>query len=338
MCENRHFLNRIERLLLLFARIYMKKLVLLLVFPILGFSQTSHQDLERLLEQKHYKKVEQIAAPFVIENPSDLKAIELLGDAYAHQQKWDEAIVQYKKLTILKPKAANYHYKYGGALGMKALSVNKFSALTYLSDLKQAFLTAAELDENHIETRWALVELYMQLPAIVGGSKSTSLKYADELERLSKVDGYLAKGYIYEYANEPKLAELYYKKAIQIGGSITCYTKLSEFYEKQNLPEKAIANMEEAQEKLQRNALHYQLGKVSAEYHVQLEKGEACLKNYIKNYSPEDGVPVAWANYRLAQIYKYKGRKEQALKYINLAIDDLPEIKVFQELLVRINN
>src|SRR5690554_4717311 len=309
----------------------MKKFVLLLVFPILGFSQTSHQDLELLLEQKNYKKVEQLAAPFVIENPTNLKAIELLGDAYSHQQKWDEAMVQYKKLTNLKPKAANYHYKYGGALGMKALSVNKFSALTYLGDLKQAFLTAAELDENHIETRWALVELYMQLPAIVGGSKSTSLKYANELEQLSKVDGYLAKGYVYEYGNEPELAELYYKKAIQIGGSITCYTKLSEFYEKQNQPEKAISNIEEAQEKLQRNALCYQLGKVPAEYHIQLEKGETCLKNYIKNYSVEDGVPVAWANYRLAQIYRFKSHKNEALKYINLAIDDLPEIKMFQD-------
>src|SRR5690606_15326682 len=177
---------------------------------------------------------------------------------------------------------------------------------------------------------WALVELYMQLPAIVGGSKSTSLKYADELERLSKVDGYLAKGYIYEYDDEPILAERYYKKAIQEGGSITCYTKLSEFYEKQNQPEKAISNIEEAQEKLQRNALHYQLGKVSAEYNVQLSKGEACLKNYIKNYSPEDGVPVAWANYRLAQIYKHKGNKNEALRHIDFAISELPKTKVFQ--------
>jgi tetratricopeptide (TPR) repeat protein len=239
--------------------------------------------------------------------------------------------LQYQKLVDLKPKVANYHYKYGGALGMKALSVNKLLAVTYLGDLKEAFLTAVDLDPNHIEARWALVELYMQLPAIVGGSKSTSLKYADQLEQLSKVDGYLAKGYIYEYDDEPELAETYYKKAIEVGGSLTCYTKLSDFYENQNQPEKAISNIEKAQEKLQRNALHYQLGKVSAEYNIQIEKGEACLKNYIKNYSPEDGVPIAWANYRLAQIYRYKDNKKEALKYINLAIKELPQIKVFQE-------
>ncbi|MCX7550732.1 tetratricopeptide repeat protein [Xanthomarina sp. F2636L] len=309
----------------------MKKLVLFFLCPLWCFSQTSYQDLQLLLEQKNYTKAEALVTPIVTSNPTDVKAIELLGDTYAYQEKWDEAMEQYKKLTSLKPKVANYHYKYGGALGMKALSVNKLSALVYLSDLKEAFLTAAKLDKNHIETRWALVELYMQLPAIVGGSKDTSLKYAEELEQLSKVDGYLAKGYIYEYDDEAILAERYYKKAIEIGGSITCYNKLSEFYENQKQPEKAISNIEEAQEKLQRNGLHYQLGKVSAEYNMQLEKGEACLKNYIKNYSPEDGVPIAWANYRLAQIYRQKNNKTEALKYINLAVKELPEIKVFQE-------
>ena len=92
--------------------------------------------------------------------------------------------------------------------------------------------------------RWAMVELYMQLPGIIGGSKKKSLKYANELENLSKVDGYLAKGYIYEYDNELKLAENYYKKAIIVGGSLTCYDKLTKLYEAENQPIKAIANIE----------------------------------------------------------------------------------------------
>ncbi|MBT8244314.1 MAG: hypothetical protein HKP48_07435 [Winogradskyella sp.] len=50
-----------------------------------------------------------------------------------------------------------------------------------------------------------------------------SLLYANELEALSKVDGYLVKGYIYKYDDKPELAEKYYKLALKIGGSITCY-------------------------------------------------------------------------------------------------------------------
>ena len=171
----------------------------------------------------------------------------------------------------------------------------------------------------------------MQLPGIIGGSKSKSLKYANELENLSKVDGYLAKGYIYEYDNEPELAEKYYKLAIKEGGSLTCYEKLTTLYENQKQPQKAIANIQEAQDKHKRNALHYQIGKVAAEYNIELTKGEECLHTYIKNYSAADGVPKAWANYRLAQIYKHKKNKTEALKYIDLAIAELPDIKPFKE-------
>jgi len=311
----------------------MKYLIFLfLIVPIFGFSQSNTLDnAKQLLDEKKYKIAEETLETYLTETPNDIEGIELLGDAYGQQEKWDEAIDAYEKLVSLKPNVANYHYKYGGALGMKALSISKIRAVSYIGDIKSAFLKAAELDPKHINTRWALVELYMQLPGIIGGSKSKSLKYADELEALSTVDGYLAKGYIYEYDDEPELAETYYKKAIKIGGSLTCFEKLTNLYETQNQPKKAIANIEEAQTKHNRNALHYQIGKVAAEYNVELNKGEQCLQTYIKNYSAGDGVPKAWANYRLAQIYKHKANKEDALKYIDLAISALPKIKVFQE-------
>ena len=306
--------------------------IFLFIVPLFGFGQSSSLDnAKQLFQEKKYVHAEKTLETYLVQSPNDIEGIELLGDAYGQQEKWDEAIDEYEKLVELKPNVANYHYKYGGALGMKALNISKIRAVAYIGDIKSAFIKAAELDSKHINTRWALVELYMQLPGIIGGSTSKSLKYADELEVLSQVDGYLAKGYIYEYDNEPELAEGFYKKAIKIGGSLTCFDKLTKLYETQEQPEKAIANIEEAQVKHKRNALHYQIGKVAAEYNVQLNKGVQCLQTYIKNYSAADGVPKAWANFRLAQIHKHKGNKSEALAYINLAITALPKIKVFQE-------
>nr|WP_321228145.1 tetratricopeptide repeat protein [uncultured Psychroserpens sp.] len=309
----------------------MKHFILFFLVPVFMFSQSSLNDAKKLIDKKEFKKAEQLLSEYVKIHQSDLEALELYGDAYGHQKKWDEAIVQYKKLVEGKPNNANFHYKYGGALGMKALSVSKLKALGIIGDVKDAFLKAAELDPKHIDTRWALVELYMQLPGIIGGSKSKSFKYANELEALSKVDGYLAKGYIYEYDDEPELAEKYYKLAIETGGSLTCYDKLTDLYQKEKQPDKAITNLEASGEKHQRNAMHYQIGKVCAEYNIELDKGEKCLLTYIDNYSAKDGVPKAWAYYRLAQIYKFRKNKEDALKWIDKAITDLPEIDVFEE-------
>lgn len=301
------------------------------MIPILVFSQSKIDEAKQLIADKHFVKAEQLLSVYVQQNPNDLIGIELLGDAFGYQKKWDSAITNYKFLVSKQPQNANAHYKYGGALGMKALSVSKLKALGIIGDVKEAFLKAAELDTNHIDARWALVELYMQLPGIIGGSKSKSFKYADELEKLSKVDGYLAKGYIYEYDDEPELAETYYKMAISQGGSLTCFEKLTTFYQNGNQPEKAIANIEATQDKHKRNALHYQIGKVAAEYNVELHKGEACLHTYLNNFTAADGVPKAWANYRLAQIQKHKGNKTEALKYIELAIAELPNIKPFKK-------
>lgn len=309
----------------------MKNILLVLFFlPLILLGQTSVSEAEVMLNNKQFTKAEKSLISYLETNPNDIKATELLGDAYGHQEKWGNAIVYYKKLVETKPNEANYHYKYGGALGMKALTISKIKALGIIGDVKGAFLKAAELDPKHIDTRWALVELYMQLPGIIGGSKSKSFKYANELENLSKVDGYLAKGYIYEYDNEPELAEKFYKKAIEEGGSITCYDKLTKLYEKEGKSTEAISNIEAAHLKHKRNAMHYQIGKVCADYNVQLEKGEFCLKVYVKNYSAKDGVPKAWAYYRLAQIYKHKKDKEQATVWIDKAIVSLPKIEVFK--------
>ncbi|OIQ28095.1 MAG: hypothetical protein BM564_10220 [Bacteroidetes bacterium MedPE-SWsnd-G2] len=309
----------------------MKKTLLLLLLP---FSLSAQVDLDSVLvlvNQKSYVKAEYHLNRFLENNVASNKALELKADVLAYQKKWDEASEIYYSLVEENPKSANFHYKYGGVLALKALEVNKLRALLLLDDIKSSFLKAAQLDKKHIDVRWALIELYMHLPGIVGGSNEKALFYADELERISKVDGYLSKGYVYEYTEQPNQAEYYYKKAIVEGGSVVCYSKLYSFYENQGAGDKAIEVIQESQLRHHRNALHYQLGKVSAEFNLQLDKGERCLLTYIENYTEKDGVPLSWAYYRLAQIYQHKQNKSKAIAYINLAVDGDSQIALFQK-------
>jgi tetratricopeptide (TPR) repeat protein len=193
-------------------------------------AETDFDKAEKLFQQEKYDQAKVLFEKYLKQTPNDYKTIEYLGDIAGHQKKWDEAIKQYKILKVQFPKTANYWYKYGGALGMKAKSVNKFKALGMIDDIETAFLTAAKLDLKHIESRWALVMLYIELPGIVGGSESKAKKYSDELMNLSKVDGYLSKGYIDEYFNRYSKAEANYIKAHEIGKSKTTYQKLYNLY------------------------------------------------------------------------------------------------------------
>lgn len=305
----------------------MKAFLITLFFPIFIFSQSLSVEINQLFDAKQYQKAETIALNFLKDNPDNIEAIELLGDTYGFQKKWDDAIDAYKKLVDAKPNIANYHYKYGGVLGMKALSVSKFKAAGLIGDLKNAFLKAAELDPNHIDTRWALVELYMQLPGIIGGSKKKALQFANELQNLSAVDGYLAKGYIYEYDEEYTLAEENYKKAVQVGGSLNSYQKLTNIYELSNQPVKAIENTELTLASYKDNALHYQIAKICAKNAIQLEKGLRHIDIFIANNSVNDAVPMEWAYYRKAQLLRLQNNTNEALKYIDKSLVIKPDFK-----------
>ncbi|MBD0834299.1 tetratricopeptide repeat protein [Aestuariibaculum suncheonense] len=229
----------------------MVRFLFLLCFPLLTMAQVEAKAIQELFNQEKFIKAEAYLKQYLKSHPNDIQALELLGDTYGHQKKWDEAIISYQSLIHYDDKNANYHYKYGGVLGMKALSVSKIRALTIIDDVEAAFIKATELDANHIDARWALVEYYMKLPSFLGGGISSALPYANTLENLSKVDGYLAKGFIYETDKEPELAEKYYKLAIIEGGSLVCYDKLTKFYIAQDEPEKAIRNLKAAYKKHQ---------------------------------------------------------------------------------------
>lgn len=193
-------------------------------------AETDFEKAEKLFKQEKYEQAKVLFENYLKFNPNNYKTIEYLGDIAGHQKKWDEAIKQYKVLKTQFSKTANYWYKYGGALGMKAKSVNKFKALGMIDEVEKSFLTAAKLDTKHIESRWALVMLYIELPGIVGGSETKAKKYAEELQELSKVDGYLAKGYIDEYFSRYTKAEANYMKAHEIGNSKTTFQKLYNLY------------------------------------------------------------------------------------------------------------
>jgi tetratricopeptide (TPR) repeat protein len=215
-------------------------IIFFLLFPIMIWSQSDFNKAEKLYEAKKYDQAKPYFELFLKENPNHLKSLEQLGDIAGHKKDWDKAIVYYKKLKQLKPNEANVYYKYGGALGMKAKDSNKFKALGMIGEVKESFEKAIELNPKHIEARWALVMIYIQLPGIVGGSESKAKKYANELLAISPVDGFLSRGHIDEYFDRYTAAEKNYIKANEIGRSKATFQALYDLYlKKLNNPKKA---------------------------------------------------------------------------------------------------
>ncbi|RZJ30708.1 MAG: hypothetical protein EOO48_04230 [Flavobacterium sp.] len=225
----------------------MRKISLLVfLFPLMIFAQSDFSNAEKLFAQGKYHQAQIVFEKIVKTNPNDLKSIEYLGDIRGIEKDWKNCLFYYEKLKNANPSEADYHYKYGGALGMLAKESNKFKALGMISDIRSSFEKAIALNPKHIDARWALIELYLQLPGIIGGSESKANRYANELLKISPVDGYLAKGHIAEYFERYQSAEKYYKLAVEIGGSKTSYQKLADLYKnKMKRPDKANVTLAE---------------------------------------------------------------------------------------------
>ena len=83
----------------LFDLEFMKRFLIIVCLPLFSFGQSHFIEVSHFFESKKYAKAEQLAVQLVKENPNNLEAIELLGDAYGFQKNWDKAIENYKKLV-----------------------------------------------------------------------------------------------------------------------------------------------------------------------------------------------------------------------------------------------
>jgi tetratricopeptide (TPR) repeat protein len=193
-------------------------------------SQTNFDKGLQLMEAGKMEQARIMFESVLKENPSHIKSLEYLGDIAGQNKSWDKAIMYYQKIKQLQPNNADFHYKYGGALGMKAKIVNKFKALAMIDEIKSSFEKAVSLDQKHAASRWGLVMFYLELPGIVGGSESKAVAYSNELMRLSPLEGYLSKGYIEEFFGRNKKAELNYSKALELTNSKLAFQKLYNLY------------------------------------------------------------------------------------------------------------
>jgi len=149
------------------------------------------------------------------------------------------------------------------------------------------------LDKSHVDVRWALLETYLQLPGIIGGSYKKADQYASELTELSKVEGHLAKAYIANYRKDYDQEKKYQQLALY-----SC-TGISKNYK--------------------RNTLHYQLGKASVNNNKNLDLGLKHLNWFVTKHKKSDSVAKEWAYLFLAKAYRMKNDKQKAVTYLNKA-------------------
>ena len=290
----------------------MQKFLLILLCPYLLIGQNYTKEFEPLFETKNYTQAVQKLEVYLSKTPQDLVLLELMGDAYGFQSNWDKAATYYKQFRDLDPYNATSHYKYGGVLGKLAKEGSKLKALGLISKVKTSFLKAAELDPTDKEVRWAMAELYTQLPGFLGGSYDKAMIYASELEVLSNPQGYFAKAYVYENSNREVLAKACYKKGLdslnELAYSQSKLSKPSHF-------------------KFHNNSIHFLVASACVVLNTQLSTGQYYIQVYIEDFSSKDREPLEVAYLLQAQIFKLQNKVQEALDSLEKALLVQPDFK-----------
>jgi len=274
----------------------MKKILFLfMLFPVLGsYSQSNMVEIHTALEQGKIQTAKKLLHQRVSENPNDAVAQAYLGDIAGFEKDWDTSMALYKNLVLKHPDNADYSFKYGAALGMKALSISKIQSVIYIADIKKYLEKAVQLDPKHVQARRVLVELYIKLPGILGGSFDKAQGFADELESLNKVDYYLAHAFILKEEKSLAESEVYFKKALEAHQNLASSKK--------------------------RNILNYELGKAASDFEVYPQYGLKLLNEYIANFGYKDIYTLDWAYYNKAKLQATLKNKAEAIKSIDKAL------------------
>ena len=140
---------------------------------------------------------------------------------------------------------------------------------------------------------------------ILGCSYDKAIAYAEELQSISKLDGYFAKVYIYEQMDEHSLAREYMKKGIKLRQDFSC---LNSKHHSEHC-------------KINSNDLRYYLALAYLSEKMELNTAAFLFEKYISDFSSADTVPLELAYFQLANLCLIQDNTEGALTHLNHALE-----------------
>ena len=225
--------------------------------------------------------------------------------AYDHKD-WDTAIENYERLLVDSPSANNY-FNLAVAAARKSLEVPRFLSVSYVIKARKSALIAHELQPKEGDYLNLLIQLYAEIPELLGGSVAFAKKKADELRDIDTLAGGMMQAYIFELKNNFQASR----------------SKIAEVF---NYLKENYNDRDRWVKEFEKNLI-FELGRAAAEYQIEPDLGILLLKHYQEDFVFKDNYPLEWAYYYQSKIYLYKGNKNEAIASLNKALKIKPDFK-----------
>lgn len=246
-----------------------------------------------------------------------LSLLDSLAQFSFRHKDWETSITYAQKAIDQKPTAQRY-FLLGGAAGFRALEVSIFSSMKYINIMKPAFEEAMRLEPKNILYLRAQVDVLVALPSLLGGNIEEAQNIIDKLFKIDPLEGLLAQGSLYEKDKNLKRAKEVYQQAVD-----HLYQSLG------NCNEDFITYLQKS-----RRDLAYDLGRITADFDLNIFWGDCSLSYFESTYGLRDTVPKAWVYYqwlRLAKKAQNKGQLKSLINKANLLEKKFPKLETLME-------
>jgi tetratricopeptide (TPR) repeat protein len=279
-----------------------------------------------LFNEGKYEEAQDLLKPLAKENA---EAAFYLGRGYLQLNDIKPAVKWLKKAVKLDESQPQYYYWLGNACGVRAQNASIFKVPGYAKAVKKNFEKVLELDPDHLDARFGLVQFYVQAPGIVGGDKDKARLHAEEIKKRDAALGHQAFGMVYQAEEEYDKAEQEYLAAIEEQpDSVEVRYFLGFFYQQTEQGEKAVETFSNIYERHpdELDAL-YQVGRTGAFLGVHLDEAAEALLLYLVSEPGSDNPSIAWAHYRLGMVYEHAALPDSAKIHYQAALESNPDHK-----------
>ncbi len=184
----------------------------------------------RLYEHGDFLQVSRLLTHRCSEQENCGDARVLLAKSYLKLRRWDDAIHEMEKAVRQAPANGLYHLWLGRAYGEKAEHVFAISAYGLARKVLKEFTVSVNLAPEDTDSRFDLLEFYLQAPGMLGGGADKAEAEAEAIAKIDKRRGYAAGARILEHAkrwqeaeDELKRATLLFPDAPEAFGDLAAY-------------------------------------------------------------------------------------------------------------------
>jgi hypothetical protein len=170
-------------------------------------------DPDALIKAGHFKRARSIVEPRYKANGGDAELNYLMSEVEDAFGNIEGARSLAEKAVALNGREARYHRQLGDLYGETAQTASLFAKGGWAKKFKAEVDTAAALDPKDTNSRFDLLEYYLQAPRLMGGGKDKAAAMAGEIALIDPVQGDLAQARLAQDRKDAAAQESWYLKA-----------------------------------------------------------------------------------------------------------------------------